>query len=104
MWIEETRARVDGGEPVITAQERLADVVAAAVEVAAESGEAGTYTAEVARTLTAVVGKVGARVAVEAETRGFRSGWGEAIALASGGAESGARVSRRPAASEAPEE
>ncbi|PWS42575.1 hypothetical protein DKT74_21435 [Streptomyces sp. ZEA17I] len=72
---------MDGSEPVIGAQERLADVVAAAVEVAAESGESGTYTAEVARTLTAVVGKVGARVAVEAETRGFRSGWGEAIAL-----------------------
>ncbi|MFH9297633.1 hypothetical protein [Streptomyces sp. NPDC017520] len=79
---------------MISAQERLADVVAAAVEVAAESGESGTYTAEVAHTLTAVVGKVGARVAVEAETRGFRSGWSEAIALASGGAEGGAQVLR----------
>ncbi|MFJ9638292.1 hypothetical protein [Streptomyces sp. NPDC101178] len=85
---------VDGSEPVISAQERLADVMAAAVEVAAESGESGTYTAEVARTLTAVVGKVGARIAVEAETRGFRSGWGEAVALVSGGAEGGGQVLR----------
>ncbi|MFJ1801195.1 hypothetical protein ACIQWZ_13695 [Streptomyces sp. NPDC098077] len=100
MRSEETGERVDGSEPVIGAQERLADVVAAAVEVAAESGESGTYTAEVARTLTAVVGKVGARVAVEAETRGFRSGWGEAIALASGGADGGAQVFRMAAAPE----
>ncbi|WP_274032215.1 hypothetical protein [Streptomyces sp. MMBL 11-1] len=100
MRSEGTGERVDGSEPVISAQERLADVVTAAVEVAAESGEAGTYTADVARTLTAVVGKVGARIAVEAETRGFRSGWGEAVALASGGAEGGAQVFRMATAPE----
>ncbi|MFB9389829.1 hypothetical protein ACFPM3_30170 [Streptomyces coeruleoprunus] len=66
---------------VISAQERLADVVAAAVEVAAEAAEAGTYTADLARTLTAVVGKVGARIAIDAETRGFSSGWTEAVAF-----------------------
>nr|WSW67390.1 hypothetical protein OG461_14890 [Streptomyces sp. NBC_00995] len=85
---------MDGSTMVIGAQDRLADVMAAAVEVAAESGESGTYTADVARTLTAVVGKVAARVAVEAETRGFRSGWGEAVALTSGGKGEGAQVFR----------
>ncbi|GGT32067.1 hypothetical protein [Streptomyces purpureus] len=63
-----------------SAHERLTDVVAAAVEVAAEAGEAGTYTGDMARTLTAVVGKVGARIAVEAEMRGFTGGWQEAVA------------------------
>ncbi|WP_374684316.1 hypothetical protein [Streptomyces sp. ODS05-4] len=63
-----------------SAQERLTDVVAAAMEVAAEAGEAGTYTRETVRTLTAVIGKVGARIAVDAELRGFASGWQEAIA------------------------
>jgi hypothetical protein len=85
---------------VISAQERLADVMAAVVEVAAESGESGTYTADVARTLTAVVSKVGARVAVEAETRGFRSGWGEAVALTTGGTDDGAQVFRMQPAPE----
>lgn len=85
---------MDGSTRVISAQERLADVMAAVVEVAAESGESGAYTADVARTLTAVVGKVAARIAVEAETRGFRSGWGEAVALASGGKAEGAQVFR----------
>ncbi|MFF4168574.1 hypothetical protein [Streptomyces sp. NPDC001744] len=70
--------RVVGG--VGSAHERLTEVVAAAVEVAAEAGEAGTYTGDVARTLSAVVGKVGARIAVEAEIRGFSSGWQEAVA------------------------
>ncbi len=31
---------------------------------------------------------------MEAETRGFRSGWGEAIALVAGGTEGGAQVLR----------
>ncbi|MFF8830638.1 hypothetical protein [Streptomyces sp. NPDC015131] len=68
----------------ITPQERLADVAAAVVEVAAESGEAGTYTGGVGRALSAVVAKVGARVAVDAELRGFSSGWQEAVATLSG--------------------
>ncbi|MFS0696588.1 hypothetical protein [Streptomyces nitrosporeus] len=91
---------MDGSAMVISAQERLADVMAAVVEVAAESGESGTYTAEVARTLTAVVGKVGARIAVEAEVRGFRSGWSEAMELAAGAPESGAEVLRMPSSEE----
>ncbi|MFJ3581650.1 hypothetical protein ACIPPS_05315 [Streptomyces sp. NPDC090127] len=62
-----------------SAQERLTEVVAAAVEVAAEAGETGSYTAEVGRTLTALVEKVGARIAVESEIRGFSSGWQEAV-------------------------
>ncbi|MFE9258608.1 hypothetical protein [Streptomyces sp. NPDC006879] len=62
-----------------SAQERLTEVVAAAVEVAAEAGESGTYSGEVARTLTALVIKVGARIAVDAEVRGFTSGWQEAV-------------------------
>ena len=74
---------------VISAQERLDDVVVAVVEVAAEAGESGTYTADVARTLAAVVGKVGARIAAEAETRGFRCGWREAVDAVS------ARLGRR---------
>ncbi|WLQ41303.1 hypothetical protein P8A22_15675 [Streptomyces laculatispora] len=85
---------MDGSTMVIGAQDRLADVMAAVIEVAAESGESGTYTADVARTLTAVVGKVAARIAVEAETRGFRSGWGEAVALTAGGKGEGAQVFR----------
>ncbi|MFE4693740.1 hypothetical protein ACFRH6_27285 [Streptomyces sp. NPDC056749] len=91
---------MDGSAMVISAQERLADVMAAVVEVAAESGESGTYTADVARTLTAVVGKVGARIAVEAETRGFRSGWGEAVALTTGGSDDDAQVLRMQPAPE----
>ncbi|MFC8271688.1 hypothetical protein ACFUJR_03925 [Streptomyces sp. NPDC057271] len=77
-----------------SAQERLAEVVAAAVEVAAEAGEAGTYTGEVARTLTALVGKVGARLAVDAEIRGFASGWQEALrAVPAQAARGGAKAS-----------
>ncbi|MFE4913237.1 hypothetical protein ACFRCX_17075 [Streptomyces sp. NPDC056652] len=79
-----------------SAHDRLVDVVAAAVEVAAEAGEAGTYTDDVARTLTAVVGKVGARIAVDVEVRGFSSGWQEAVDLAGGGSLDGARVLRMP--------
>ncbi|OAR24332.1 hypothetical protein A8W25_18125 [Streptomyces sp. ERV7] len=45
----------------MSAQERLVDVVAAAVEVAAEAGESGTYTADVGRTLGAVVAKEAVR-------------------------------------------
>ncbi|MEU8519771.1 hypothetical protein [Streptomyces sp. NBC_01216] len=87
---------VDGGG---SAQERLTEVVAAAVEVAAEAGERGSYTGEVARTLTAVVGKVGARIAVDAEIRGFTSGWQEALRAAPaqtacGGARVSAQVLR----------
>lgn len=64
---------------VSSAHERLTEVVAVAVEVAAEAGESGTYTGEIARTLTAVVGKIGARIVVDAEVRGFTSGWQEAV-------------------------
>ncbi|MFI5808108.1 hypothetical protein [Streptomyces sp. NPDC051561] len=67
-----------------SAGERLADVVAAAVETAAEAGEAGRYNADVADAVTAVVRKVAARVAIDAEVRGFSSGWREAMDLASG--------------------
>lgn len=70
------------GEP----GQRLADVVAAAVTVAAESAEAGRYTGEMGRTLAAVVGEVGARIAGEAELRGFSSGWQEAMAARPAGA------------------
>ncbi|MGK5640179.1 hypothetical protein ACSNOK_17975 [Streptomyces sp. URMC 126] len=59
--------------------DRLADVVAATVEVAAESGHAGAFTDEVAHALTAVVGKVAARVADDAELSGFVNGWQEAV-------------------------
>ncbi|MFE2374853.1 hypothetical protein [Streptomyces sp. NPDC059398] len=61
-------------------KERLADVTAAAVAVAVESAQAGRYTGEVGRTLAAVVGEVGARIAGDAELRGFSSGWQEAMA------------------------
>lgn len=64
----------------ISPQERLADVAAAAVEVAVESAVAGTYTKGVGRALSAVVAKVGARITVDAELRGFSSGWQEAVA------------------------
>ncbi|MEU5719791.1 hypothetical protein AB0G71_29290 [Streptomyces sp. NPDC020403] len=70
------------GEP----DERLADVMAAAVTVAVESAEAGRYTGEVGRTLAAVVGEVGARIAGEAELRGFSTGWQEAMAARPAGA------------------
>ncbi|CAL9302770.1 MULTISPECIES: hypothetical protein [unclassified Streptomyces] len=65
-------------------QERLADVAAAAVEVAAESAEAGTYTGGVGRALSAVIAKVGARLTRDAELRGFSSGWQEAVAAMTG--------------------
>lgn len=65
-------------------QERLADVAAAAVEVAAESAEAGTYTGGVGRALSAVIAKVGARLTLDAELRGFSSGWQEAVAAMTG--------------------
>ncbi|MBD0745624.1 hypothetical protein [Streptomyces sp. CBMA152] len=81
---------------VMSAQERLVEVVVAAVEVAAEAGESGTYTADVGRTLGAVVAKVGARIAIDGEARGFSSGWREAMACAAGGAEGGGRVVRMP--------
>lgn len=70
------------GEPA----QRLADVVAAAVTVAAESAEAGRYTGEVGRTLAAVVGEFGARIVGEAELRGFSTGWQEAMAARPAGA------------------
>ncbi|MDT9681717.1 hypothetical protein RND61_06465 [Streptomyces sp. TRM76323] len=68
----------------ISPQERLADVAAAAVEVAAESAEAGTYTGGVGRALSAVIAKVGARLTVDAESRGFSIGWQEAVAALTG--------------------
>ncbi|WP_063835436.1 hypothetical protein [Streptomyces sp. NRRL S-118] len=61
-------------------QDRLADVAAAAVEVAVESVAAGTYTGGVGRALSAVIAKVGARITLDAELRGFSSGWQEAVA------------------------
>ncbi len=76
--------------------ERLADVVAAAVEVAADAGEAGTYTGEVARALAAVVNKVAVRATIDAEVRGFTSGWREAMDLVSGDDTAMARVLRLP--------
>ncbi|MEU8889221.1 hypothetical protein [Streptomyces sp. NPDC048442] len=69
---------------VSSAGERLADVVAAAVEAAAEAGETGRYNADVADAVTAVVRKVAVRVAIDAEVRGFSSGWREAMDVASG--------------------
>ncbi|CAL9501635.1 hypothetical protein SUDANB37_03482 [Streptomyces sp. enrichment culture] len=51
-----------------------------ALEVAAEAGEVGIYTEETARVLSAVVGKVGARLTAEAELHGFAGGWQEAVA------------------------
>ncbi|MGW7056822.1 hypothetical protein [Streptomyces sp. NPDC054887] len=81
---------------VNSAGDRLADVVAAAVEVAAEAGEAGTYTAEVARAIAAVVNKVGARVGIDAEVRGFTSGWREAMDLVAGDEREPARILRLP--------
>ncbi|MFJ2177219.1 hypothetical protein ACIOHE_30535 [Streptomyces sp. NPDC087851] len=72
------------GEHESDAQGRLSEIVAVVVEVAAEAGESGTYTGEMARTLTAVAVKVGARIAVEAEVRGFTGGWQEAVALVGG--------------------
>lgn len=67
-----------------SAHERLTEVVAAVLEVAAEAGEAGVYTDETARVLTAVVGKVGVRISAEAEVHGFAGGWQEAVTHAGG--------------------
>ncbi|MEV7089053.1 hypothetical protein AB0O07_24720 [Streptomyces sp. NPDC093085] len=77
------------GEYEGEAQRRLGEIVAVVVEVAAEAGESGTYTGEMGRTLTAVAAKVGARVAVEAEVRGFTGGWQEAVALGGAGVPAG---------------
>ncbi|WP_414497761.1 hypothetical protein [Streptomyces sp. CRN 30] len=57
-------------------------MTAAAVAVAVESAQAGRYTGEVGRALAAVVGEVGARIADDAEVRGFAMGWQEAVAAA----------------------
>lgn len=65
--------------------DRLTDVVAAVVEVAAEAGEAGTYTVESAQAMAAVLKKVAVRVVIDAEVRGFSSGWREAMELVAGG-------------------
>ncbi|MFJ1591881.1 hypothetical protein ACIOD0_16770 [Kitasatospora albolonga] len=81
---------------VSSAGDRLADVVAAVVEVAAEAGEAGTYTVEMAQTVAAVLNKVAARVVIDAEVRGFTSGWREAMDLAVGGGADAARTVRLP--------
>ncbi|MEU1309959.1 hypothetical protein ABZ419_13845 [Streptomyces cinnamoneus] len=62
-------------------QERLQDVVAATVEVAAESGQEGVFTDEVARALTAVVGKIAVKAVADAEVDGFVNGWQEAVAV-----------------------
>ncbi|MFF9631613.1 hypothetical protein [Streptomyces fradiae] len=63
-----------------SAHERLTDVVAAVLEVAAEVGGTGAYTDETARVLTAVIGKIGARISADAEMHGFAGGWQEAVA------------------------
>ncbi|MFE3602917.1 hypothetical protein ACFXP3_19965 [Streptomyces sp. NPDC059096] len=85
------------GEHESDAQERLSEIVAVVVEVAAEAGESGTYTGEMARTLTAVAVKVGARIAVEAEVRGFTGGWQEAVALVGTGTPAPPRTPAVPA-------
>ncbi|RLU83929.1 hypothetical protein CTZ27_27550 [Streptomyces griseocarneus] len=78
-----------------THSDPLAEVVAATLEVAAESGDAGAFTGEVARTLSAVVRKVAARGAEAAELRGFVSGWQEAVsAMDAEGGPAGAQVYR----------
>ncbi|MFF5130748.1 hypothetical protein ACFY41_27950 [Streptomyces syringium] len=74
--------------------ERLAEVVAATVEVAAESGSAGVFTGEVAQALAAVVGKVADRAVDAAELSGFVSGWQEAIEAVGEDASAGAQVVR----------
>ncbi|MEV7865061.1 hypothetical protein AB0P17_02930 [Streptomyces sp. NPDC088124] len=84
------------------AQKRLSEIVGVVVEVAAEAGESGTYTGETARTLTAVAVKVGARIAVEAEVRGFTGGWQEAVVLLGTGAPAPLRADS--AAPEGPDE
>ncbi|GAA2913789.1 hypothetical protein GCM10020221_06850 [Streptomyces thioluteus] len=60
-------------------RERLADVVAATVEVAGESGQAGAFTDEVAAALASVIGKLADKAVDAAEVSGFVSGWQEAV-------------------------
>ncbi|KNB50115.1 hypothetical protein [Streptomyces caatingaensis] len=80
-------------------RERLADVVAATVEVAGESGQAGSFTDEVAAALTSVIGKLADKAVDAAELSGFVSGWQEAVdALRDTGdsTTAGAQVYRMP--------
>ncbi|WP_344031052.1 hypothetical protein [Streptomyces luteireticuli] len=81
-------------------RERLADVVAATVEVAGESGQAGAFTGEVAAALASVIGKLADKAVDAAELTGFVSGWQEAVeALREADGESvtaGAQVYRIP--------
>ncbi|MBC2877449.1 MULTISPECIES: hypothetical protein [Streptomyces] len=81
-----------------TDSEQLAGVVAAAVEVAAESARAGAFTDEVARTLTALVSKIADRAVESAEVNGFVSGWQEAIRVVQTSEQTGAQVYRMPKA------
>ncbi|MEV0260893.1 hypothetical protein AB0I49_06035 [Streptomyces sp. NPDC050617] len=74
--------------------ERLAEVVAATVEVAAESGSAGVFTDDVAQALAAVVGKVADRAVDAAELSGFVSGWQEALGAVGDDASALAQVVR----------
>ncbi|GAA2715909.1 MULTISPECIES: hypothetical protein [Streptomyces] len=80
--------------------QHFADVVSATVEVAAESGQAGVFTDEVARALTSVVGKVAAKAVDAAQVRGFVSGWQEAVETAQAAdgkaVAAGAQVYRMP--------
>ncbi|MBZ6476961.1 hypothetical protein [Streptomyces griseocarneus] len=79
--------------------ERITEVVAATVEVAAESGQAGMFTDEVAQALTSVVGKLAAKAFDAAEVRGFVSGWQEAVGAVEDGKQrtaAGAQVYRMP--------
>ncbi|WP_171167488.1 hypothetical protein [Streptomyces sp. I05A-00742] len=64
--------------------DRLVDVVAATLEVAAESGHSGYYTPDVGRALAAVVQKVAEGAVEAAEVSGFVSGWQEAVGAADG--------------------
>ncbi|MFF4184451.1 hypothetical protein ACFYZ9_14780 [Streptomyces sp. NPDC001691] len=77
--------------------ERVSDVVIASVEVAADSATAGSFTPEVARALTAVVGKVAERAMGDAELNGFVTGWQEAMATLEGDAPADAQVYQVPA-------
>ncbi|MFD3412839.1 hypothetical protein [Streptomyces cyaneofuscatus] len=78
------------------AGDRLTDVVAAVLEVAAEAGEAGTYTVESAQAMAAVLKKVAVRVVIDAEVRGFSSGWREAMELVAGDGTGAPRAARLP--------
>jgi hypothetical protein len=77
--------------------ERVSDVVTATVEVAADSATAGSFTPEVARALTAVVGKVAERVIGDAELNGFVTGWQEAMATLGDDTPADAQVYQVPA-------